>query len=68
MKRSNSRASPLILRNGGPKWRLCQLHILPVISKHGVPSGSGQLDLVFEYGIVPQIHSLDAKGCRNGES
>lgn len=40
---------------------------LPVTSKNSVPTGRWQPPScpVVEYGIVPQIHSLDAKGCGN---
>lgn len=41
--------------------------ILPVTSKNRVPTGRWQWPSCpgVEYGIVPQIHSLDAKGCGN---
>lgn len=40
---------------------------LPVTSKNSVPTGRWPRPSCpgVEYGIVPQIHSLDAKGCRN---
>lgn len=41
--------------------------ILPVTSKNSVPTGRWRWPSCpgVEYGIVPQIHSLDAKGCGN---
>lgn len=44
-----------------------QLQILQLCPRMAFPLADGDGHLSWECGIVPQIHSLDAKGCRNEE-
>lgn len=56
-------ASGMVSQTGGSVSAM----ILPVTSKNNVPTGRWQWPSRpgVDYGIVPQIHSLDAKGCGN---